>query len=153
MITQPLCYIGTCTCEAERRSTYPCTLVLIFILVKYISQLFPLAEIPQHFLHMSISISHLLMKQLSHLLEFLYSPAAHGGQLLPMEWTYWPNICNINIIWRCTPCFDSWTFTNFGTLPATLATCQYCETHLEEASCRFLTFGKLPVWLARCQNW
>ena len=41
-------------------------------------------------------------------------------------------------------CFGSGTFTNFGTLPATLATCQYWETHLEEASCRSLTFGKLP---------
>ena len=52
-------------------------------------------------------------------------------------------------------CFGSGTFTNFGTLPSTLATCQYWETHLEEVSCRSLTFGNLhaanstppdPLW-------
>ncbi len=36
------------------------------------------------------------------------------------------------------------TFVIFGTLPATLATCQHLETCLEEASCRSLTLGKLP---------
>ncbi len=41
-------------------------------------------------------------------------------------------------------CFGSGTFSNFGILPATLATCQYWETYLEEASHRSLTFGKLP---------
>ncbi len=41
-------------------------------------------------------------------------------------------------------CFDSGTFTNFGTLPAELATCQHLETCLGEASCSSLTFGKLP---------
>ncbi len=41
-------------------------------------------------------------------------------------------------------CFGSRTFTNFGTLPATLAPCQYWETYLKGASHRSLTFGKLP---------
>ncbi len=41
-------------------------------------------------------------------------------------------------------CFDSGTFTNFGTLPATLASCQYWETYLECASHRSLSFGNMP---------
>ena len=40
--------------------------------------------------------------------------------------------------------FGYGTFSNFGTLPATLATCQYWETYLEEASRRSLPFGRLP---------
>ncbi len=38
----------------------------------------------------------------------------------------------------------SGTFSKFGTLPATMATCQYWETFLEEAPCPPTTFGKMP---------
>ncbi len=40
-----------------------------------------------------------------------------------------------------------WTFSKFGTLPATMATCQYCDIILEEASSHFLTFGNLPKFV------
>ncbi len=36
------------------------------------------------------------------------------------------------------------TFPNFGTLPATMASCQYSETLLEEAPCGPTTFGTMP---------
>ncbi len=36
------------------------------------------------------------------------------------------------------------TFWKFGTLPATVAICQYWETYLDGDHCRFTTFGKFP---------
>ena len=58
------------------------------------------------------------------------------------------NVCNIHgdahLASRYRAMLRPGTFSKFGTLPATLATCQHLETCLEEASCRSLTFGKLP---------
>ncbi len=84
--------------------------------------------------------------------EISYSPAAHGGRLLPMGVDLLTKIyviyMEVHTSHRATArCFGSGTFNNFGPLPATLATCQYWETHIEEASRRSLTFGKLPKFV------
>ncbi len=58
------------------------------------------------------------------------------------------NGCNIHgEVHLASPCcaiLRSWTFSKVGTLPATLATCQYWETFLEDAPCPLTTFGKMP---------
>ncbi len=54
------------------------------------------------------------------------------------------NVCNIHGEEHLASMLRTGTFFKFGTLPATLATCQHWETFLEEAPCRSTTFGKLP---------
>ena len=57
-------------------------------------------------------------------------------------------VCNIHGEGRlestCCAMLRPAAFSKFGTLPATLATCQHWETFLDEAPCRSTTFGKLP---------
>ena len=58
------------------------------------------------------------------------------------------NVCNIHgeelLASRYRAMLRTGTFFKFGTLPATLASCQYYETFIEEADCCSTTFGKLP---------
>ena len=58
------------------------------------------------------------------------------------------NVCNIygaaTLASRYHAMLRLRTSSTFGKLPATLATCQYWDTYLEEVSCRFLTFGTSP---------
>ena len=67
-----------------------------------------------------------------------YSPAAHGGRPLPMAHG------EEHLASRYRTMLRPGTFSKIGTLPATLATCQYWETFLDEAPCHSTTFGKLP---------
>ena len=57
-------------------------------------------------------------------------------------------VCNIDgqvhLASRYRAMLRPWTFSKFGTLPATLATCQYWEIFLKEAPHCPTTFGKMP---------
>ena len=74
--------------------------------------------------------------------ELLVKDVLYSNRQLPMGWVYWPN--RMKYTWRGAPCFFGLRLSKFGTLPATLATCQYWETFLDEAPCHSTTFGKLP---------
>ena len=58
------------------------------------------------------------------------------------------NVCNIHgevrLASRYRVMLRPRTFSTFGTLPATLAPCQYSRIVLEEAHCRPTPFGKMP---------
>ena len=75
---------------------------------------------------------------------------------LPMEAGHCPwggytdrILCNVDrqvrLASRCRAMLQPGTFPTFGTLPGTMATCQYLGTFLKEAPCCPTTFGKMPI--------
>ncbi len=79
-----------------------------------------------------------------------------GTRQLPMgaghcQWGAYTDriVCNIHEGVHLASCYRTMlrlgTFSQFGTLPATLAYCQYWETFLEDAPCCPTTFGKMPT--------
>ncbi len=59
----------------------------------------------------------------SSFLTIIYSPPAHGVDLCTEMYVIYKETHTSHR--AITRCFGSGTFTNFGTLPVTLATCQY----------------------------
>ncbi len=85
------------------------------------------------------------------------STAVDGAGHCPWGGCTDQNLCNIHGEVRLASCCHTMlrprTFSTFGTLPAKLAPCQYCQMFLEGAPCYFRTFGRMPKSLARCQKY